>query len=329
MNHRSSGLKLSDAVEGFLQFKMAEGRSPRTIVGYRHDLREWLAYAGDKKVEKFDAQELRAFLNYLRTDYKPRRFSAELPTLSAKTIRNFWVTLSAFFTWMKQEFDQPSPMENVPAPKFTKAEVEPFKLEEIRAILKACEYKREAQTDFRRRYTMRRATGLRDHAIILLLLDTGLRSSELCALNMGDMDLKSGKVVVRHGPTGGAKGGKGRIVYLGKAAHRSVWRYTVTREDKGDENAPLFAAGNHRLNRDSLRQLIDHLGQVANVKKCHPHRFRHTFAIAYLRAGGDLFTLQRLMGHSSLDMVQHYARVAQVDVELAHRKASPADNWRL
>lgn len=71
MNHRSSGLMLSDAVEGFIQFKMAEGRSPRTIVGYRHDLREWLAYAGDKKVEKFDAEELRAFLNYLRTDYNP------------------------------------------------------------------------------------------------------------------------------------------------------------------------------------------------------------------------------------------------------------------
>ncbi|MCC7360610.1 MAG: hypothetical protein IT317_14110 [Anaerolineales bacterium] len=63
MNHRSSGLKLSDAVEGFLQFKMAEGRSPLPLVGYRHDLREWQAYAGDKQVEKFDAQELMAFLN--------------------------------------------------------------------------------------------------------------------------------------------------------------------------------------------------------------------------------------------------------------------------
>ncbi|MCC6190919.1 MAG: tyrosine-type recombinase/integrase [Anaerolineales bacterium] len=312
-----------------MQFKMAEGRSPRTIVGYRHDLREWLAYAGDKKVETVDAQELRAFLNYLRTDYKPRRFSAELPSLSPKTIRNFWVTLSAFFTWLKEEFDHPSPMENVPAPRFAKPEVEPFQQEEIRALLKACEFKREAQTDFRRRFTMRRATAQRDQAIILMLLDTGLRSSELCALNMGDVDLKSGKVVVRHGPTGGAKGGKGRIVYLGKSAHRSVWRYTVTREDKGDESAPLFTAGNRHLTRDSLRQLIAHLGEAAQVKKCHPHRFRHTFAIAYLRAGGDLFTLQRLLGHSSLDMVQHYARVAQVDIEQAHRRASPADNWRL
>jgi integrase/recombinase XerD len=329
MNQRSSGLKLSDAIEGFLQFKMAEGRSPRTIVGYRHDTREWLAFAGDKDVAKIDAPELRAFLNYLRTDYKPRRFSAELTTLSPKTIRNFWVTLSAFFTWLCNEFDQASPMKNVPAPRFAKAEVEPFEKEDIRAMLKACEFKREAQTDYRRRFTMRRATALRDQAIILVLLDTGLRASELCALNMGDADLKTGKVVVRHGPTGGAKGGKGRIVYLGKAAHRSLWRYTVTREDKNDEDAPLFTAVNHRVNRDALRQLIAHLGEMANVKKCHPHRFRHTFAITYLRSGGDLFTLQRQLGHSSLDMVQHYARVAQVDVELAHRRASPADNWRL
>jgi integrase/recombinase XerD len=329
MNQRSSGLKLSDTVDGFLQFKQAEGRSPRTVVSYRHDLRVWLAYVSDRPVDDITPQDLRAFLNYLRTDYKSNRFGREGGNLSAKTIRNFWVTLSAFFTWYCREFSRPSPMDNVPAPKFTQAEVEPFEQDEIRSMLKACEFKKEAETNFRRRFTMRRSTALRDQAIILVLLDTGLRSSELCALNLGDFDLKTGKLVVRHGPAGGAKGGKGRIVYLGNAAGRSLWRYTVTREAKSQVNAPLFVAGNRRMSRDSLRQLIAHLGEAANVPKCHPHRFRHTFAITYLRSGGDVFTLQRLLGHSSLEMVQHYSRIAQVDIELAHRRASPADNWRL
>jgi len=83
------------------------------------------------------------------------------------------------------------------------------------------------------------------------------------------------------------------------------------------------------MNKNALRLLIVHLGKKAGIKHCHPHRFRHTFAITYLRSGGDVFTLQALLGHSTLDMVQHYARIAEIDVEQAHKRASPADNWRL
>ena len=83
------------------------------------------------------------------------------------------------------------------------------------------------------------------------------------------------------------------------------------------------------MNKNALRLIMARLGKKSGVKNCHPHRFRHTFAITYLRSGGDLFTLQSLLGHSTLDMVQHYARIAEIDVEQAHRRASPADNWRL
>ena len=135
---------------------------------------------------------------------------------------------------------------------------------------------------------------------------------------------------VKHGRLGGAKGGKGRTVFLGKATRRALWRYLAGREDGDDPEAPLFTCKYDRpMNKDALRLLIVHLGRKAQVKKCHPHRFRHTFAIAYLRAGGDVFTLQALLGHSTLDMVRHYARIAEIDIQQAHRRASPADNWRL
>jgi integrase/recombinase XerD len=137
-------------------------------------------------------------------------------------------------------------------------------------------------------------------------------------------------VLVKHGRLGGAKGGKGRTVYLGKATRRAVWRYLADREDGEDGDASLFLVRYDRpMTRNALRLLMARLGKKAGVKKCHPHRFRHTFSITYLRSGGDVFTLQALLGHSTLDMVKHYARIAEIDVEQAHRRASHADNWRL
>jgi integrase/recombinase XerD len=330
MNLRAPGLTVSKAIPGFLQYKEAEGLSPNTIRSYTENLALWQEYVGDRAMAKVTTQQIREFLVYLKTTYKPRRLGGDDRPLASKTIRNYWVSLSAFFHWASEKFGIANPVKGVPAPKFQDIPVEPFTREQITSLLKAADFMREARTVERRAFTMRRATANRDRAIILVLLDTGLRASELCALNVGDVDLKSGKVDVKHGIGGGAKGGKGRVVFLGKACRRTVWRYLAEREDGEDLDAPLFIGRlDHRMNKGVLRQLIVGLGEKAGITKCHPHRFRHTFAITYLRSGGDVFTLQSMLGHSTLEMVQHYARVAQMDVEQAHRRASPADNWHL
>ncbi|MCP4606204.1 MAG: tyrosine-type recombinase/integrase [Proteobacteria bacterium] len=160
--------------------------------------------------------------------------------LSSKTIRNIWVALSSFFTWASVEFDFPNPMKGIPAPRFEVAPIEPFSKEDIEALLKACKFCRESNPKNRRRFTMRRPTARRDRAIILTLLDTGLRASELCSLTIGDVDQRMGKMSVKHGLMGGAKKSKGRTVFLGKSARRALWRYLVEREDGEDFDAPLF-----------------------------------------------------------------------------------------
>ena len=158
--------------------------------------------------------------------------------------------------------------------------MEPYEKEEVEALLKACDYCEEARTADRHRFAMRRSTANRDRAIILTLLDTGLRASELCALTIGDVDQKTGKVHVKHGQRGGAKGGKGRLVFLGKAARRALWRYLVTRDEGEGPDAPLSVGKLNRVfNKNALRQLMARLGKKAQVANCHPHRFRHTFAI--------------------------------------------------
>jgi len=83
------------------------------------------------------------------------------------------------------------------------------------------------------------------------------------------------------------------------------------------------------MNNSAIRLLLKDLGDKAGMKNCHPHRLRHTFAVEYLRNDGDIFTLQMILGHSSLDMVRHYLQLVKADAKNAHRKASPTDKWRL
>jgi integrase/recombinase XerD len=331
MNHPPSGsLFLSKAIPGFINYKTAEGLALRTIDSHERLLNKWLEHIGDQQIGKITTQDVVAYLSWLRNEYTPRRFNGKTHPLSPKSLRNVWVTLSSFYSWAARELGVTQIMKSVPEPHINKTPIEPLTQEEVERMLKACITSREARTNNRRSFTMRLRFSHRDQAIILTLIDTGLRAMELCKLLIGNIDLKTGQVEVKHGVIGGAKGGKGRTVYLGKTTRRALWRYLVDREDAENADAPVFLDQHDRhYNPNSLRQLIKDIAERAGVKGAYPHKFRHTFAITYLRSGGDIFTLQSLLGHSSLEMVRHYAQIAEIDVAQAHRRASPADNWRL
>ena len=323
-------LPLSKALNGFTITKQAEGLSPRTVGSYVDCLSKWVERTGDQDISQVTGPQISSYLAWLRTEYQPHRFGAKTYPLSGKTIRNVWIALSSFFHWAERELGVSFPMGEVRAPHSPRPSVPELTRDEVERMLRACTYSRATLSASRQSFVTRRPTANRDIALILALLDTGMRASELCALKVQDVDLRAGKVEIKHGSEGGAKGGKGRTVYLGKASRRVLWRYLAGRDDGQDGEAPLFVTNNGRMMRPcTLRHLLTGLGEKVGVLKTYPHKFRHTFAITYLRSGGDVFTLQQILGHASLDTVRLYARIAQSDVAQAHRKASPVDNWRL
>ena len=121
---------------------------------------------------------------------------------------------------------------------------------------------------------------------------------------------------------------KERHVVIGQRARKALWRYLASRAGAQPGSA-LFAtrSGGH-ITRTDLKHLLSRLGKYAGVQHVHPHRFRHTFAISFLRNGGSLAVLRELLGHESLEMVLHYARAADVDIDAA-AKHSAADHWKL
>ncbi len=311
--------RLDHLLVGFFLCKEAEGCSPNTIIEYKKDFAHFSRWLGERDPAELTAADLQAFLAELRS--KPNGHGKPL---SAKTVYNCWVALRAFYKWQAQERGVPNVMLSVPAPKFAEAVIEPLSKEQVGAILKACDGTREAKTKGRAQFTMRRDNALRDKAIIMVLLDAGLRAGELCALTIGDVDLSSGRILIREG-----KGGKGRLAYLGKQARRALWRYLSQRQETKRTDWLFLTREDRPLTPDRLVKLFRNLGERAGVDNLHPHRLRHTFATQFLRNGGNLLGLQRLLGHASLEMVRRYAVIAEVDLARAHETGSPADRWRL
>ncbi len=314
MNQKALALSYQKAVEGFLLNLHAEGYSRATIDIYKWGLSKFIAHVPDN-IQDIKREHLLAAFS-----------SARDAGLKPASMQNVWIAMRSFFMWAEKELAIIRVDKNIPLPKAPEPTIKPFSETEIKRLLSACNKTQRTTALNRKSYSMIRPTMLRDKAIILLLLDSGLRVSELARLTIEDIDLESGQIRVM--PFGVGLKSKPRIVFFGKLSKSSLWRY-LTRRDVQPHDFLFITKTGKPMDRHAIRKLLVYLGKKAEIQNVYPHRFRHTFAIQYLRNGGDIFTLQRLLGHSSLEMVKRYLSIAKSDCELAHRKASPVDNWRL
>ena len=303
--------RLEDAIRAFW-LERKRDVSTNTFLEYSHWYRGLSAFLDASIcIEDITPNDIRAWLNEL----------ADEGELSDKSLSNAWVALSALFTWAETELGIVHPLRGrVRRPSYKPKPIIPYTISEIVALLREVDSAAEWTAKSGKRVKSRRATAARDRCIILTLLDTGVRASELCNLGYEDFDQVSGRLTVREG-----KGGKDRMVYVGEVTRRHLRTYLT-----GRTSGLLFPArGGVPLNRSNLRKLIVRIAARAGVRKANVHRFRHTFAVNFLRNGGNVFALQAMLGHARMDTVKVYVRLAEQDLADAQRRASPVDNWRL
>lgn len=301
----------SQCIIGFELACRARHLSDHTISDYKNTFRKFAAWLPDDLPLKEITQ---AHLQHFFADQ----------TVSKKSVANYHVALSALWEWAAKERLVPANiLHQVERAKPEKRAIVPFSETDIRAMINAVNRSRAYTRPGKRQSDHELPAPERSLAIILLLLDTGIRATELCELAFPDVDFRNSRIKVF------GKGSKERSIPFSPRTGQALWKYAATRKQDSFGDTFFLTDESRPLDRTQLYHRLEAIAGRAGVPQFNPHRFRHTFAINYLRNGGDPYTLQILLGHSSMDMVSRYLAIAQADLDAKHRRASPVENWRL
>lgn len=304
-------MRLQTAIEGFFLDKEMNFADNTTIrYGYVFD--RFAEYVGEIEIGDIKSKHIKKYLRHLTKETE----------LSSRTIHDHHAVLSSLWSWAEKELKIEQIVKDVERPKYTKRKIEPASIADVKKLIKACEYTAEWKNE--KKSKARRSTGKRDKAIILTLFDCGLRVTELCDLLVRDYETKRGRIHIMHG-----KGDKERFVFAGQRCRKSIWRYLSTRPDAGPTEPLFTTTTGYKMSRYTVRRMLASAADRAKIKPVGPHQLRHTFAIEFLRAGGNPFELKEILGHERLDMVLHYAQLAETDIEQAARRSSPADKNKI
>jgi len=287
-------------IESFLIDRRSQGLSPNTIEFYTKKLQYFQKYCERQaltQISQLTSDFIRKYLLELSETHNPGGMHA------------CFRPLRTMLYWIEEEEIMPTgwknPIRRVKAPKLPTDPIEPVQIEEIHQLLKTC------QSNY---------AGARDKAMMLGLLDTGARAKEFLDINLEDVDMATGAVMIRQG-----KGRKPRMVFLGRKTIRAIRGYLRYRHD----NYPALwvSTRGERMTYAALRCLLRRRAEKIGMKSIPtPHDFRRAFALVMLRNGVDIFALQKLMGHSDLQILRRYLAQTDQDIHTAHMRGSPVDS---
>ncbi|RAQ95953.1 tyrosine-type recombinase/integrase [Thermogemmatispora tikiterensis] len=323
---RQRGYLIEDLIEAYLQDQAGGNRSPKTIAWHRISLKLLRVFLreqqGIETIEAVEAADLSAWFLHLRTT--PGKYGKQR---TARTVQSYARSIRAFFHWVqRQGILEDDLFKQVTFPKAGRPLVQIITEEEFERLLQACTPpgKREIGPLADRART-------RNQAILWVLYDTGIRVSELTSLSLGRVDRKKGVLTVL------GKGSKEREVAMGRNCQRYLYYYLDNYRPGEEELAEWGNAGDDHvflsetrspLTKDGMEMLFKRLKKRSGItgKRVSPHILRHTFAVNYLMNGGDIFSLQQILGHEDIATVRHYMHMTNAMVQDQKRKYSPGDH---
>lgn len=290
----SHPVDMPQLLEEFLLVRQADGLAPRTLEDYRWHVGMFIRFMSANTPVTYDAIR-RALLQYLSQPSSPRYRNIKLQYLRA------------FFNWCVREGYLPAnPTEGIKKAKEDISNVRHVPLEALKKLLEQPDKKTYA--------------GLRDYCLMLVQIDTGARPSELLQLKPSDLNLDAREIYIRSNV---AKTRIGRTLVLSPFTAQALMRFLKIRPQWWSDDIPLFASENGKeMSAQRWSRIVKRYCEKAGVKVT-PYGLRHSFAIEFLKAGGDPFSLQRMLGHADLTMTRRYIRLSQDDIKEAHEKASP------
>ena len=304
---------IKQAISNFLEYcDLDKNLSPKTVKMYSYYINffaNWylkLKNIDDIEVEKLDEHDVRDFRLYLSNQYKNPYKGA----LKRQTQNYFLVALRSFFRYLVRQKLKVIPPEMIDLGKRKDRTVEFLSPDKLEKLFQAVETKDEL--------------GIRDRAILEVLFSTGLRVSELVALNKEHADLKTGEFGVI------GKGGKARVVFLSKHAKERLSEYLKIRTDNdvalfirysGPKNNAGLGVEGLRLSVRSIERMIDKYRKKAGILfRIGPHILRHSYATDLLSHGADIRSVQEMLGHKNIATTQIYTHITNPRLREIHEK---------
>ncbi|WP_353685173.1 tyrosine recombinase XerC [Thermodesulfovibrio sp. 3907-1M] len=279
--------KTDSCINNFLNYiRLQKGDSVHTIRAYKKDLEEFFNFAKIEP-EQVEPVTVRGFIS-----------EQILKGKSKTTVARKLSTLRSFFSYLYSEgIIKVNPARVVASVKTKRSLPKFLTVDDAFRLVEA-----PGEDKF---------TAQRDKAILEVFYGSGIRVSELCGLNMDDVDLKEGLIKVR------GKGRKERIVPIGQKAREALKKYLAVRQilrikkKLVAEESPLFINNRgKRISDRQVRRVVERYAKAIGIpEKIGPHTLRHTFASHMLMEGADLRVIQELLGHASLSTTQIYTHI--------------------